>query len=217
MATAVKRVVMELRKFGPSRQLVSVIGQGTWYIEAGIRSSAIAALRRGLDLGMNHIDTAELYGDGAAEKIVGEAIAGRRDEVFLCRRSFPKMPPHMECCWLAKDLSLALELTIWTATFCTGGVRTRLKKQSQPSSTCAGKEKFFPGESAILMCLILKRLWASPARAGSYVIKFSTISKSGRLNARCFPGANKMTSSLWPIARSAMDTFPARAHQGAGY
>jgi diketogulonate reductase-like aldo/keto reductase len=67
-----------------------VIGQGTWYIEAGDRALAIAALRRGLDLGMSHLDTAELYGSGAAEKIVGEAIAGRRDEVFLVSKVLPE-------------------------------------------------------------------------------------------------------------------------------
>jgi|HubBroStandDraft_6_1064221.scaffolds.fasta_scaffold14572_3 diketogulonate reductase-like aldo/keto reductase len=90
MATAAKRVGMEFRKFGPLPQLVSVIGQGTWYIDSGNRSSVIAALRRGLDLGMNHIDTAELYGEGAAERIIGDAIAGRRDEVFLVSKVLPR-------------------------------------------------------------------------------------------------------------------------------
>jgi diketogulonate reductase-like aldo/keto reductase len=66
-----------------------VIGQGTWYFEHADRRSAVAALRRGLDLGMNHIDTAEMYGDGEAEAIVGEAIAGRRDEVFLVSKVLP--------------------------------------------------------------------------------------------------------------------------------
>ena len=68
---------------------VGLIGQGTWYIEHGDRREAVAALRRGLDLGMNHIDTAEMYGDGAAEAVVGEAIAGRRDEVFLVSKVLP--------------------------------------------------------------------------------------------------------------------------------
>ena len=81
---------MELRSFGPTRREVPIIGQGTWYIDAAHRASAIAALRRGLDLGMTHIDTAEMYGDGAAEKIVGEAIAGRRDEVFLVSKVVPQ-------------------------------------------------------------------------------------------------------------------------------
>jgi diketogulonate reductase-like aldo/keto reductase len=81
---------MELREFGPTRREVSAIGQGTWYIETAKRASAIAALRRGLDLGMTHIDTAELYGSGAAEEVVGEAIFGRRDEVFLVSKVLPQ-------------------------------------------------------------------------------------------------------------------------------
>jgi diketogulonate reductase-like aldo/keto reductase len=77
------------RKFGPTGRDVAVIGQGTWYFEHADRRAAVAALRRGLDLGMNHIDTAEMYGDGEAEAIVGEAIAGRRDEVFLVSKVLP--------------------------------------------------------------------------------------------------------------------------------
>ncbi len=73
----------------PRTDRSAVIGQGTWYIEDGERREAVAALRRGLDLGMNHIDTAEMYGDGAAEALVGEAIAARRDEVFLVSKVLP--------------------------------------------------------------------------------------------------------------------------------
>ena len=79
---------MERRPFGSTKREVAVIGQGTWYIDNADRASAIAALRRGLDLGMTHIDTAELY--GAAEDVVGEAIAGRRDEVFLVSKVLPR-------------------------------------------------------------------------------------------------------------------------------
>ena len=82
---------MQQRRFGPTGIDVPVIGQGTWYLEqARARTAAIAALRRGLDLGLSHIDTAELYGSGAAEEIVGEAIAGRRDEVFLVSKVMPQ-------------------------------------------------------------------------------------------------------------------------------
>jgi diketogulonate reductase-like aldo/keto reductase len=80
---------MRYRRLGTTARDVAVIGQGTWYIEHADRRAAIAALRRGLDLGMNHIDTAEMYGDGTAEQIVGEAIAGRRDEVFLVSKVLP--------------------------------------------------------------------------------------------------------------------------------
>jgi len=75
------------QKFGSSKSRVSVIGQGTWYIDRGDRRSAVVALRRGIDLGMTHIDTAEMYGD--AELVVAEAIDGRRDEVFLVSKVLP--------------------------------------------------------------------------------------------------------------------------------
>lgn len=78
---------MEKRRFGPTNRMVPVIGQGTWYIDTADRDVAIATIRRGLDLGMTHIDTAEMYGD--AEAIVGEAILGRRDEVFLISKVLP--------------------------------------------------------------------------------------------------------------------------------
>ena len=78
---------MERRPFGSVQREVPVIGQGTWYIDDAHRPTAVAALRRGLDLGMTHIDTAEMYGD--AEDVVGEAIAGRREEVFLVSKVLP--------------------------------------------------------------------------------------------------------------------------------
>jgi diketogulonate reductase-like aldo/keto reductase len=79
---------MQRRPFGPSRVMVPIIGQGTWTMERD-RKESIAALRRGLDLGMTHIDTAEMYGGGAVEEVVGEAIRGRRDEVFLVSKVLP--------------------------------------------------------------------------------------------------------------------------------
>ena len=80
---------MEHRPFGSTGRDVAIIGQGTWYIEQADAATAIAALRRGLDLGMTHVDTAEMYGSGAAEELVGAAIAGRRDEVFLVSKVLP--------------------------------------------------------------------------------------------------------------------------------
>lgn len=78
---------MKQKQFGKDSPQVSVIGQGTWYIDRGNRASAIAALRKGIDLGMTHIDTAEMYDD--AELVVADAIAGRRDEVFLVSKVLP--------------------------------------------------------------------------------------------------------------------------------
>ena len=78
---------MKRRPFGPVPREVAMIGQGTWYIDDAHRPTAVAALRRGLDLGMTHLDTAEMY--GSAEAVVGEAISGRRDEVFLVSKVLP--------------------------------------------------------------------------------------------------------------------------------
>jgi diketogulonate reductase-like aldo/keto reductase len=78
---------MRSRQFASGGPQVSVIGQGTWYIDRGDRKGAIAALRRGVDLGMTHIDTAEMYGE--AEPVIADAIAGRRDEVFLVSKVLP--------------------------------------------------------------------------------------------------------------------------------
>ncbi|HEY3496733.1 MAG TPA: aldo/keto reductase [Polyangiaceae bacterium] len=80
---------MELRPFGPARVPVPRYGQGTWQMEADDRAGAVAALRAGLELGMTHIDTAELYGSGEVETIVAEAIAGWRDRIFLVSKVMP--------------------------------------------------------------------------------------------------------------------------------
>jgi diketogulonate reductase-like aldo/keto reductase len=78
---------MEQRPFGGTGREVAIVGQGTWQIDEGRRAEAVAALRAGLDLGMRHIDTAEMYGD--AELLVAAAIEGRRDEVFLVSKVLP--------------------------------------------------------------------------------------------------------------------------------
>lgn len=80
---------MRRRRFGWTGVAVPVIGQGTWEMERH-RAAAVAALRRGLDLGMTHIDTAEMYGDGKVEDLVGEAIQGRRREMFLVSKVLPQ-------------------------------------------------------------------------------------------------------------------------------
>jgi diketogulonate reductase-like aldo/keto reductase len=77
------------RVFGSTRRRVAAIGQGSWKIEESAADSSIAAMRRGLDLGLTHIDTAEMYGSGAAETLIAKAIFGRRDEVFLVSKVLP--------------------------------------------------------------------------------------------------------------------------------
>jgi len=80
-----KRVVL------PCGESVPALGQGTWNVgdDPARRKDEIAALRRGIDLGLTLIDTAEMYGDGRSESLVGESIAGRRDEVFVVSKVYP--------------------------------------------------------------------------------------------------------------------------------
>jgi len=75
----------------PSGEAVPILGQGTWRMaeRPRRRTEEIAALRAGLDLGMTLIDTAEMYAEGGAEELVADAIAGRRDEVFLVTKVLP--------------------------------------------------------------------------------------------------------------------------------
>lgn len=75
----------------PGGERIAALGQGTWGMaeDPARRDGEIAALRRGLDLGMTVVDTAEMYADGGAEELVGQAIAGRRDEVFLVDKVLP--------------------------------------------------------------------------------------------------------------------------------
>ena len=136
---------MERRPFGPTQREVPVIGQGTWYIDNGDRAAAIAALRRGLDLGMTHIDTAEMYLSGAAEDLVGEAIAGRRDEVFLVSKVLPQNASRSGTI-AACERSLArlgtdrldCYLLHWRGA-------TRWRRRSRPSSSFGAKGRSCPG------------------------------------------------------------------------
>ncbi|MEQ9743784.1 aldo/keto reductase [Pectobacterium actinidiae] len=75
----------------PDNTRVSAIGQGTWYMgeDARMKAQEVAALQAGIDLGLTLIDTAEMYADGRAEDVVGEAIRGRRDRVYLVSKVYP--------------------------------------------------------------------------------------------------------------------------------
>jgi diketogulonate reductase-like aldo/keto reductase len=80
---------MTQQPFGAGGRAIPIIGQGTWNIELADKAGAVSALRRGLDLGLSHVDTAEMYGSGRSEEIIAEALAGRRDEVFLVSKVLP--------------------------------------------------------------------------------------------------------------------------------
>ena len=124
-----ERGELAYQKFGTAGPDVSVIGQGTWYLDRGDRKAAIAALRRGIETGMTHIDTAEMYGD--AEPVIAEAIAGlpreklflvskvlpsnasRRGTVTACERSLKRLKTdHLDCYLLHWRGAYPLEETV---------------------------------------------------------------------------------------------------------
>src|SRR4051794_16260222 len=80
---------MERRRFGKPGIEVPVVGIGTWKMEGDDRRACIAAIRRAVEIGLTHVDTAELYGSGKVESIVGEALVGLRDRVFLASKVLP--------------------------------------------------------------------------------------------------------------------------------
>src|SRR3990172_10261195 len=83
---------MMTRPFGSTGVHVSVIGQGTWRMgdDRRAQKDEIAALSLGIELGMTHIDTAEMYGNGGAERVVANAIRGRRDKLFIATKVLPQ-------------------------------------------------------------------------------------------------------------------------------
>ena len=83
----------------PGGETVPALGQGTWYMgeDPSARAREVRALQEGIDLGMTLIDTAEMYASGGAEEVTGEAIAGRRDDVFLVSKVLPHNAGYDDC------------------------------------------------------------------------------------------------------------------------
>jgi len=77
------------RELGRTGERIAALGQGTWELEKADEAGATRALQAGLELGLGHVDTAEMYGSGAVEELLGRALAGRRDEVFLASKVLP--------------------------------------------------------------------------------------------------------------------------------
>lgn len=83
------RTELPRQAFGPTGVQVPKVGLGTWYLEQADDKTAVAAVQAALELGLTHVDTAELYGSGKAESLVGQALEGRRDGVFLVSKIIP--------------------------------------------------------------------------------------------------------------------------------
>ena len=117
---------------------VPVLGQGTWGMaEDPARRDGDRRAATGLDLGMTVVDTAEMYADGGAEELVGEAIAGRRDEVFLVDKVLPSDADRRARSTPAERACAGWAPTGSTCTCCTGGAGTRSPRRSRRSTSCA--------------------------------------------------------------------------------
>ena len=199
---------MEQRRFGPTNSQVAVIGQGTWYSKSDDLASALATLRRGLDLGMTHIDTAEMYLGGAAEEMVAKAIVGRREEIFLVSKVLPEHASRYG-----------------TITTCEGSL-ARLNTDRLDcyllhwrgpyplEDTIAAFEQLH-SEGKILSWGVsnfdvpdLEEAWEIAGEGRSSAIRCSTICRNGRSSTPCSPGARSMASPWSATARSGTATFP---------
>ncbi len=209
---------MERKKFGPTGQSVVAIGQGSWNIEQAARAGAVAALKRGLDLGMTHIDTAEMYGAGKSEEIVAEAIAGRRDEVFLVTKV---LPAERLAHWHRRRLRALAEtpqdrparlLSAALARLASPGRHHRGFRAARRATARSG-----PGASAISMRAISTKRLPSPARAASRATRCSIIWRNAASSTACCPGARNTASPSSPTRPSAARAFPAPRAKAAAF
>ncbi len=174
---------MRLAAIRQQRPQVSVIGQGTWYIDRGDRKRAVAALRRGIDLGMTHIDTAEMYGD--AELVIAEAIAGRRDDLFLVSKVLPSNASRrgtITACERSlarlKTDRLDCYLLHWRGSYPLAETVAAFEE------LVSAPEKSAAGASAISMSTISTRCWRSQAKARSPATRCSIICRNARSSTR---------------------------------
>jgi diketogulonate reductase-like aldo/keto reductase len=125
--------------------LAARLGQGTWNMgdDPVRRSEELEALRLGIELGMTLLDTAEMYGDGRAESLVAEAIAGRREEIFLVTKVLPSNASRKGVARSCEASLKRLRPTAWSSTSCTGPGPARSRRRCAASRTCSP-----PGRSA---------------------------------------------------------------------
>ena len=114
------------------------LGMGTWRFgeDPSSAQKEIVALRLGIDLGMRLIDTAEMYGSGEAEHIVGEAIAGRRDELFLVSKVLPGNASRYGTVHACESSLRRMDCEYLTSTCCTGRGSSRWQRPSRGCASC---------------------------------------------------------------------------------
>ena len=133
---------------------IPTLGQGTWMMGADVarKREEVGALRLGLDLGMTLVDTAEMYADGGAERVVAEAVTGRRDEVFLVTKVLPQNASRRGAI-AAAERSLRRLRTDRVTCF-TGKAHTLLRRRCLPFASCASRGRSWATVSAISISAI---------------------------------------------------------------
>ena len=191
----------------PGGEKVAALGQGTWMMgeRHDRRGDEIAALRTGVEFGMTLIDTAEMYGDGAAESLIGEALGHVRDRLFLVSKAYPQNASRKglvgACEASLKRLGtdrLDLYLLHWR-----GVGATRRDRRGDGGPEIRGQDPV-TGASATSTPTIWKSL-SRRAEAPASPTRSSTISRGGAPNTTCCPGLRSMASRPWRTARSNRD------------
>ena len=210
--SAVAAPASDVAANGPERTVkfhdgvvVPALGQGSARLGQGRHPEAVEeeALREGVSLGMTLIDTAEIYGNGDAEKLIGRVIAGRREQVFLVSKVWPTHVAGTELKGLARGVSRALGQTISTFTCCIGQTGSPTFRASwRPLRTCVRRARYAPGASPISMSATWRGLLAFRMAMAAQPIKSLTVSVTGPLNMTCCHGAHSTQYQSWPTRHS---------------
>lgn len=168
------------------------IGQGTWYMgeDASQRKTEVAALRAGIELGLTLIDTAEMYADGGAEKVVGEALTGLREKVFLVSKVYPWNAGGQKainaCEASLRRLNtdyLDLYLLHWSGSFA-------LEETVAAMDKLVARGKIRRWGVSNLDYADMQELWQLPGEISVPLIRYFTISVHEGLSTIYFPGAS---------------------------
>src|SRR6266576_3592683 len=181
---------------------VPVLGQGTWRMgeSKSARAREVAALRLGIELGINLINTTEMYGDGGAEEIVAEAIHGQRQGVFVVTKVIRIIHHARNCQKLVSAVSSASASTRLIFIFCTGASERRhSKKLLKRSRSCALPEKLNAGVSQTSTSTTWRNCCRWNTVANVPQIRFCTISRIAKSSSIFCHGDKRTRSRSWHI------------------
>ncbi len=204
---------MERRRWGSARPEVSVIGQGTWYIDRADRGSAIAALRRGLELGMTHSTRPRCTGRPSTWS--PKPSPGVERTSFSYRRSFRKMRPDRALWSPANDRSVVSRPTGSIATFCIGLALTLWRRRSRPSSSCGARAKIISWGVSNFDVPDLNAAETIAGEGRLAAIRSCTIWRNVRSSIRSPLGVRRMGWPWLATARLVMTASLARARREA--